>query len=180
MDIKRTIRKNEIYTYDFGNSTGSIQNGVRPVLVIQGNDFNKNSSTTIIAPITTAIKKTFLPSHVFLGKSYGLLKPSMAMLEQIRTVNQADLGYYVGTVDDDYTIKLIWKAFKKTVGMWDYNQCKKSIELCLCSRCLSDYKHGNQYIISRGDPFRVDKDLCTVCNMKYGYVYRVVRKNNKE
>lgn len=42
------------------------------------------------------------------------------MLEQIRTVNQTELGSYIGTVDDESTLNAIAKALKKTYGMWFY------------------------------------------------------------
>ena len=29
------VKRGEIYLYDFGNNEGSIQNGIRPVLIVQ-------------------------------------------------------------------------------------------------------------------------------------------------
>lgn len=113
MEYSNYVKKGEIYIYDFGNTEGSIQSGIRPVLIIQGNDFNQHSPTTIIAPITTAIKKSYLPSHIFIGAEYGLRKPSMVLLEQIRTINQNELGEYIGVIDNDYIQNLIWRALKK-------------------------------------------------------------------
>ena len=86
--MTQKVKQFQIYLYDFGETTGSVQSGVRPVLITQDNGFNENSPTTIVAPITTAIKKEWLPSHIFLGAEFGLSKPSMVMLEQPRTVNQ--------------------------------------------------------------------------------------------
>ena len=83
----QTVKRFEIYLYDFGAMPGSIQNGIRPALIIQDNRFNENSPTTIVAAITSVIKKERLPSHIFLGQEFGLSKPSMVMLEQLRTVN---------------------------------------------------------------------------------------------
>lgn len=34
------IRRGDIFSYDFGTRIGSIQSGVRPVLVIQADNFN--------------------------------------------------------------------------------------------------------------------------------------------
>ena len=39
---ERTICRGDLFYYDFGNRTGSIQSGERPVLVIQADDYNKN------------------------------------------------------------------------------------------------------------------------------------------
>lgn len=173
---EKQIRRGDIYVYDFGINPGSVQSGVRPVLVLQGNEFNDHSPTTIIAPITSAIKRTYLPSHVFLGDDYGLKMPSMALVEQLRTVNQSELGKYIGTVEDEQTIKQIWKAFKKTLGMWDYSLNKNKDVYCLCRRCLDDFRSRPNVVVSRLDPFAVEKDVCTICNVRYGYDYVVYEK----
>ena len=60
----KTIRRGEIYSYDFGITKGSIQSGRRPVLVIQADNFNEKAPTVIVASITTVIKKRYLPSHI--------------------------------------------------------------------------------------------------------------------
>ena len=82
------VKRGEIYLYDFGTNEGSIQNGLRPALVVQCDEGNKASCTTVIAAMTTVIKKRYLPSHIILGDRFGLKEPSMVMLEQLRTVNQ--------------------------------------------------------------------------------------------
>lgn len=40
---KTEIRRGDIFSYDFGTRIGSIQSGVRPVLVIQADNFNANA-----------------------------------------------------------------------------------------------------------------------------------------
>ena len=57
--------------------------GVRPVLVIQADNFNANAPTVIVASITSVIKKRDLPSHIILGEDFGLTKPSMVLLEPV-------------------------------------------------------------------------------------------------
>ena len=82
----RKVKRGEIYYYDFGNNEGSIQNGVRPVLVVQCEEGNQASTTTVVAAITSVIKKRYLPSHIILGDRFGLNKPSMVMLEQLKII----------------------------------------------------------------------------------------------
>ena len=50
---KTEIRRGDIFSYDFGTRIGSIQSGVRPVLVIQADNFNANAPTVIVASITS-------------------------------------------------------------------------------------------------------------------------------
>jgi len=85
---KEKVKRGEIYLCDFGSNAGSIQNGVRPVLVVQCDEGNQASTTTIVAALTSVIKKRYLPSHIILGDKFGLKEPSMVMLEQLKTVNQ--------------------------------------------------------------------------------------------
>ena len=111
---KTEIRRGDIFSYDFGTRIGSIQSGVRPVLVIQADNFNANAPTVIVASITSVIKKRYLPSHIILGEDFGLTKPSMVLLEQIQTVNKDDLTEYIGFVDDERLWRQINAALKKT------------------------------------------------------------------
>ena len=51
------VKRGEIYLYDFGTNEGSIQNGLRPALVVQCDEGNKASCTTA-APTTKAAEET--------------------------------------------------------------------------------------------------------------------------
>lgn len=84
---EKTICRGDLFYYDFGTRTGSVQSGTRPVLVIQADDYNRNAPTIIVAAVTGVIKKRYLPSHILLGQEFGLKKPSMVLLEQLQTVN---------------------------------------------------------------------------------------------
>lgn len=167
------VKRFEIYLYDFGSMPGSVQNGIRPALIIQDNRFNENSPTTIVAAITSVIKKERLPSHIFLGQEFGLSKPSMVMLEQIRTVNQSELGEYIGAVTDPYLTKILGRGIKKTLGMWDYAPRDKTAIRCLCPQCAESYRNTRSFIIRRLDPFQKAKDACDRCN-RPGWDYVVL------
>lgn len=94
------IKRGEIYFADLGQSNiGSVQSGVRPVLVIQNDIGNKFSPTVIVVPITSQRKK-MLPTHVVINKSLGLLsKTSICLCEQITVLNKDNLLSYVGKAD---------------------------------------------------------------------------------
>ena len=80
--------RGQIYVCNLGTNPGSVQDGNRPVLVVQANDICKTSPTVIIAPITSVLKRTDLPGHILLPEDCEALhKPSMVILEQMRTVN---------------------------------------------------------------------------------------------
>lgn len=169
----QTVKRFEIYLYDFGSMPGSVQNGIRPALIIQDNRFNENSPTTIVAAITSVIKKGTTPVTHFLGQEFGLSKPSMVMLEQIRTVNQNELDEYIGAITDPYLTKILGRGIKKTLGMWDYAPRDKTAIRCLCPQCAESYRNTRSFIIRRLDPFQKAKDACDRCN-RPGWDYVVV------
>ena len=100
------------------NNGGSIQNGVRPALVVQCDEGNSASSTTIIAAVTAVIKKRYLPSHIILGDRFGLKESSMVMLEQLKTVNQSDLIEYKMCIRDRAYSHLKRIIFKVWLRRW--------------------------------------------------------------
>ena len=104
---EKTICRGDLFYYDFGTRTGSVQSGTRPVLVIQADDYNRNAPTIIVAAVTGVIKKRYLPSHILLGQEFGLKKPSMVLLEQLQTVNKDELRDYIGTIEDEELLRRI-------------------------------------------------------------------------
>ena len=92
-----TLQKGDIFYADRGETVGSEQNGIRPVLVIQNDVGNKYSPTVIITPLTSKAKKLAQPTHVFIGKRFRLTEKSYALLE--RTIDRTRLLEYVGHAD---------------------------------------------------------------------------------
>ena len=61
---EKMICRGDLFYYDFGDNSGSVQSGERPVLVVQADDYNQNAPTIIVAAVTSVIKKRYLPSHI--------------------------------------------------------------------------------------------------------------------
>jgi len=95
------INRGDIFYADLSPVVGSEQGGTRPVLVVQNDVGNKYSPTVIIAAITSQLDKAKLPTHIELKKDkYNLVKDSVVLLEQIRTLDKRRLKTLVGRVDD--------------------------------------------------------------------------------
>ena len=95
------IRRGEIYYADLSPVVGSEQGGVRPVLIIQNDVGNKYSPTVIVSAITSQLGKAKLPTHIDLSaERYNLPKNSVALLEQIRTLDKRRLREKVTTLDE--------------------------------------------------------------------------------
>lgn len=173
--MENRIKRGEIYSYDFGKRTGSIQSGRRPVLVLQADEFNSKAPTVIVAAITSVIKKQYLPSHVILPDNTGLKQESMVLLEQIRAVNKSDLIDCIGFVDDEETWRCINRGVKMAFGLWAYNNDRSGDIRCLCTKCLKDYTGNSNFIVKRLDPFKSVKSRCDKCD-GFGYDYIVYDK----
>lgn len=86
------VKRGEIYYADLSPVVGSEQGGVRPVLIIQNDVGNKYSPTVIVSAITSQLSKAKLPTHIDLSaEKYNLPKNSVALLEQIRTLDKRRL-----------------------------------------------------------------------------------------
>src|SRR5690606_11514212 len=62
------IRRGDIFFANLNPVIGSEQGGTRPVLILQNDIGNRYSPTTIVAAVTSQIKKAKLPTHVELPK----------------------------------------------------------------------------------------------------------------
>ena len=96
------IKRGEIYYADLSPVVGSEQGGVRPVLIIQKDGGNKYSPTVIVSAITSQLGKAKLPTHIELpSERYNLPKNSVALLEQIRTLDKRRLQEKITTLSPD-------------------------------------------------------------------------------
>ena len=94
------IKRGDIFYADLSPVKGSEQGGIRPVLIIQNNIGNKFSPTVIAAAITSKKSKAFIPTHIEVeAKENGLLKNSVILLEQIRTLDKKRLKEKMGKLD---------------------------------------------------------------------------------
>ena len=96
------IKRGDIYYADLRPVVGSEQGGVRPVLVIQNDIGNRHSPTVICAAITSKMNKAKLPTHVELDtRRCNMVKDSVILLEQLRTIDQQRLKEKICHIDSD-------------------------------------------------------------------------------
>ncbi len=96
------IKRGDVYYADLRPVIGSEQGGIRPVLIIQNDMGNKHSPTIICAAITSKMNKAKLPTHVELdSRKYEMVKDSVILLEQLRTIDKKRLKDKVCHLDDD-------------------------------------------------------------------------------
>ena len=96
-----TVKRGDIFYADLSPVVGSEQGWTRPVLIVQNDTGNKHSPTVIAAAITSQTNKAKLPTHIELsGRSVGLTKDSVVLLEQIRTIDKRRLREHMGRLDE--------------------------------------------------------------------------------
>jgi len=175
------IKWGEIYTCDLGNMKGSVQCGVRPVLVVQTNKLNANSPTVVVAVITSVRKREDIASHIPLDTDCGLNEPSMVMLEQLRTIDKAEeLISYIGKVEDGEIITKIKDGIRYQFQLMRKRKpIRTGYILSLCPKCRSEFFSVPENILRRVDPLQVEKEPCDKCQVGYGYDYLITKRTKR-
>ena len=110
------VKKGEVYYADLNPIIGCEQGGCRPVIIVQNNTGNLYSPTTIIVPVTARKRKKALPTHIKV-KGAGLPKKSIALLEQLRTIDKSRLKEKIGHIDDENVMNKINNALGVSFGL---------------------------------------------------------------
>lgn len=94
----KNVKRGELYYAQLPINVGSEQSGKRPVVIIQNDKGNEYSPTTIVALITSKLKK-HLPTHVQITNR-ALPYNSIILAEQVRTIDKSRLDNYIGRVSN--------------------------------------------------------------------------------
>lgn len=109
------LKRGDIYYADLRPVVGSEQGGIRPVVIVQNDVGNRHSPTVIVAAVTSKLNKAKLPTHIELSaEKYHLVKDSVILLEQLRTIDKSRLkdkichldGEVMGRIDKGLKISL--------------------------------------------------------------------------
>jgi mRNA interferase MazF len=73
----------------------------------------------MIAAITSSTDKAKMPTHIFIeANTSGLMKNSVVLLEQIRTIDKKRLCDYIGCLDNN-AMKEVNKAIAVSFGIME-------------------------------------------------------------
>ncbi|MBO8142287.1 MAG: type II toxin-antitoxin system PemK/MazF family toxin [Firmicutes bacterium] len=110
-------RRGDIFYANLNPVIGSEQGGLRPVLIVQNDLGNRFSPTTIVAAITSRTGKHRLPTHLELPAArYRLDRDSVALLEQLRTIDKRRLKNRIGRLDEEGLARLE-RALRASLGL---------------------------------------------------------------
>lgn len=112
-------KRGEVFYVAFPVQTknSSIQAGIRPAIIVQNNTGNKYSPTIAVVPLTSVIKNENQPTHVVIPEGNGLEKTSMALAEQLTTVNKFDIRYNLICTLPEHIMKQVDEALKVSLAL---------------------------------------------------------------
>lgn len=111
------VKRGDFFYADLSPVVGSEQGGMRPVIIVQNDVGNKYSPTVICAALTSRINKAKLPTHIEVSAAqYGLVKDSVILLEQIRTIDKKRLKEKICYADDEL-LKKVDEALIVSLGL---------------------------------------------------------------
>lgn len=94
------ILRGGVYWADLSPVRGREQAGLRPVLVLSDEAFNRKSETAIVMAITSQPQKAGWPVSLALP-SKRLPKPSWVKITQVRTISVERLGKRLAVLDSE-------------------------------------------------------------------------------
>jgi len=177
--MKKKIYRGDIYYAYLNPVVGSEQGSCRPVLIVQNDVGNEHSPTVIAVPLTRKIEKN-LPTHVLIPRSCGLEEDSLALAEQIRTIDRSRLSNYIGHISREIQ-PAIDKALAVCIGLEKLRPPKgEMLDLTLCSRCESDFRNSGYIVIKRG--YREILENCDFCKTAKGLTFGIFNldRNGRE
>jgi len=118
------MKRGQIWMADLGEGLGSEQHGTRPVVILQNDVGNLHSPTTIIAPITDCNKR-YMPTH---QEIWSTEKPSVVLLEQIRTVCKSRLLFQTGEYLSKYEMNGVDQKILISLGLTGVKEARKKDE----------------------------------------------------
>ena len=97
------MQRGDIWWATLRPPTGSEPGYRRPVLIIQGDDFNKSRiNTVVVAMLTSNLHLKAAPGNVFLAKrSTKLPKDSVANVSQVVTLDKSFLTEHISRLSPD-------------------------------------------------------------------------------
>lgn len=110
--------RGDVWFAELGEHPGtSVQEGCRPAFIMSNDVGNTHSETVTVLPMTSKMKKEYLPTHVTMAAAdCPNLEPSMVLAEQVTTIGKAALKNYVGKVTEN-KIQEIERAVGTHLGL---------------------------------------------------------------
>ena len=96
------IRRGDVVLADYSHAL--VGTSLRPVLVIQSDFYNQRLTNTIVAQITSTLKRASEPAHFAVdvstpeGRRSGLLRNSVVSCYNLNTINEQRIRRVIGSL----------------------------------------------------------------------------------
>ena len=103
----------DVVEVDYRGNIGSEQLGIRPSVIIQNDKGNAYSQTVIVIPLTTELKKLYIPTHQIIkrNRTNGLDYTSMLLGEQIRSIDKCRILSKRGSLSQENERKSVVQVY---------------------------------------------------------------------
>lgn len=120
------VKRGEVYLCDFGESFEGESGGKRYAIIIQNDDGNEHSLTTIVLPCTTKHKNNLPVHYIFRFSSENMVeysnakvssKINVALGENITTISKSRLINYLGTMTENFMDEHIQPIIDRSLAL---------------------------------------------------------------
>ena len=114
----------DVIQVDLGTAIGSEQGNERPAVIIQNDVGNAHSPTILIIPMTTEVKRLYLPTHQIIhkNKKNGLDIDSMLLGEQTRVIDKRRIKYRRGILSSEEERKSVIQVYVANITGRKYSE----------------------------------------------------------
>jgi len=97
----------EVYLADLNPTRGSEQAGIRPVITVQRDTLDRFTTTVVVVPVTSNLRRAKIPGKIILPAGEGgLTQDSVVLCYQVVALDRQRLIQKLGNISADYLSKL--------------------------------------------------------------------------
>lgn len=113
--------RGDVYLADLNPSRGSEQAGIRPIIIVQRNILERFTTTVVVVPVTSNLRRAKIPGTIVLPLGEGgLTQESVVLCYQIVVLDRQRLMKKLGTLSPNYLL-MLKETLKYTLELDDFD-----------------------------------------------------------
>ncbi|MEH1960752.1 MAG: type II toxin-antitoxin system PemK/MazF family toxin [Nostoc sp.] len=114
--------RGDVYLADLNPSRGSEQAGIGPVIIVQRDRLAQFTTTSVVVPLTTNLRRALIPGTIVIPSGEGgLTQESVVLCYQIVVIDKQRLIRKLGTLSHNYLL-MLKAALEYTLELNNYDQ----------------------------------------------------------
>ncbi|MEH2293262.1 type II toxin-antitoxin system PemK/MazF family toxin [Nostoc sp.] len=99
--------RGDVYLADLNPSRGSEQAGIGPVIIVQRDRLAQFTTTSVVIPLTTNLRRANIPGTIIIPSGEGgLTQESVVLCDQTVVIDKERLIRKLGTLSHNYLLML--------------------------------------------------------------------------